>query len=238
MKQKHNILFSCIFVLILGGLLVWAYQVPALQKFSDPTYVREYLLSWGAWGYFVLIILILLSIPLPIPSTVIVLAGGYVYGTLVGTILSVVGMVFGSILSFYAVKWMGEPLLEKMVDKHHIAHFNHIFKKRGNTAVLISYAIPVFPSDAVSLILGLTNIRFSHFLWLLILGNIPRAVITNSLGQDLYSGFTWVSIISLSLAAVFIVIAIFREKAKFLFFKELHSLRKEERKVEHYFWKN
>ena len=157
MKRKFRIRGYIIFTLIIITFLFLSQHFTNLKNFTSPEFVRDYLIGFGHWGYFMYVILILLSIPLPIPSTPIILAGGYVYGMIIGTILALIGAIIGGTIAFYLVRFYGKPLLEKLVDKHHINHFNHIFKKRGSIAALISYAIPLFPSDTVNLILGFTR---------------------------------------------------------------------------------
>lgn len=175
-------------------------------------------------------VILFLSVPLPIPSMPVAVLGGYLYGSLWGTILGLMAMILGSIVSFYLVRIYGLPLLEKLVDKHHIVHFSRLLQKRGNIGILISYAIPIFPEDALSLILGLTNIKFLTFLVLVILGNIPRFILLNSLGEDLSMGLSWRTAFVFLLAIIFLLIAIFRKSIKRLLFREIRSLEKEAEK--------
>ena len=135
-------------------------------------------------------------------------------------------------ISFYLVRIFGEPLLEKLVDQHHLHHFNHIFKKKGLLAAFISFAVPLFPNDTVALILGFTNIPFLTFLFILILGSIPRALIVVSIGGDLFTGFTIRTLILIIIGALFVLSAIFREKLKLIFFKELRELEEESKVME------
>lgn len=223
--------------LIIAFFVALTFIFPGLRQFSSPTYVRDFFLDLGKWGYLVYALSFLLSIPLPIPSTPLTLGGGYVYGTIIGTILALVGLVIGGSISFFMVRHFGKPLVEKMVDRHHIIHFNHLFKKRGEVFALIAYAIPLFPSDTTHFLLGLTQIRYSSFLKLMIVGSIPRYLLINSLGQDLHQGITWVTIIIIFCIIAMIIVAIEREKIKRFLFKELKEVEQEvqllERKMEH-----
>jgi len=233
MKHHHRLLSYAVLALVIGVLLFFYFSFSEeLQKFFTPSYVRELLLSSGVLGYGILTLLVAASIPLPIPSAVVVFAGGYVYGIWLGSLLSLVGILLGSSFSFYLTRYLGRPFLESMVDEHHIRHFDHIFKRRGVTAALISYAIPVFPSDALSMFLGITEMKFHVFIFLAFLGHIPRILLTNSLGNDLWAGFSVRTVIVLILTAGFILVTIFREKVKKIFFKELHELEREGEKVE------
>jgi uncharacterized membrane protein YdjX (TVP38/TMEM64 family) len=126
MKRTHHIISYGILIIILLALVALSFTIPGFQKLASPTFVRSYLLDVGAWGYLLLVFLMLLSVPLPIPSTPLVLAGGYVYGHIIGTILALIGNVFGATIGFYLIRFFGKPLLEKMVDRHHLIHFNHL----------------------------------------------------------------------------------------------------------------
>jgi len=232
MKKHHRIIGYIFLVFIIILFLSIFYFTPGLKQFSSPEYVRDFLVSLGNWGQLVFIFILMLTIPLPIPSTPVVLGGGYVYGTILGTVLALIACVIGSSIAFLLVRKFGRPLLENLVDKYHIKQFSTAFKRRGLIVAFISYALPLFPSDAISLILGLTKIRFRTFLALLILGHIPRYLILNSFGADLHSGFTTKTIIIIIFAIIFLLIAIFREPLKKFFFKELKEVEKEVEKIE------
>lgn len=236
MKIKHRYISYGAIILILIILSALPFFFEGFRNLASPTFIRNLLINSGIFGYVFMVLLLIASIPLPIPSTPIVLGGGYVYGTIVGSLLSLIGIVLGASVSFLLVRHFGRPLLEKMVDEHQIIHFNHVFKKRGAIAALISYAIPIFPSDAVSLVLGLTRISFGTFLGIVILGHIPRVLLINSLGGNIYSGLTLSTFLILLGTLIFVLIAAFREPLKRFFFKELHQIEKEVDKVEKITW--
>ncbi|MAF99122.1 MAG: hypothetical protein CMH61_00775 [Nanoarchaeota archaeon] len=232
MKHKHHVWSYVILVSILAAVFAASFFIPSIKELASPENIRNTLLGAGTLGIFILIGLIALSVPFPIPSGPLVLAGGYVYGLIPGTIYALIGNVLGATFSFFLIHKFGRPLLEKFVDKKHIIHFDHLFKKRGPSIAIISYVLPLFPSDSISMILGLTPIGFPTFLAVLIMGHIPRYLIINSLGQDLHAGFTLQTFIILAIAIVFLLITIFREPIKKFLFKELKEVEHEVVKVE------
>jgi uncharacterized membrane protein YdjX (TVP38/TMEM64 family) len=235
MKKHHRYLGYALLITIILSLSILPFLFEEVRNLASPTYLRNLLINAGVGGYAILVGLLIASIPLPIPSVPSILAGGYVYGTWLGSLISLVGIAIGSTVSFFLVRHIGRPLLEKMVDKHHLDHFQHIFKKRGLIAVVISYALPIFPSDAVSSFLGFTRIKYSVFILLVIIGHIPRLLIINSLGNDLWSGFSTTTLLIVFLSVSLVTIAAFRETIKRFLFKELKAIEKEakilERKV-------
>ena len=227
MVHKHRWKGYVILGVLIIVFIALSFLFPGLKSFASPTYVRDFLLGLGNWGYLMFIVLLLATIPLPMPSTPVVLGGGYVYGLFLGTILALIACVIGGTIGFYLTRTYGKPLLEKLVAKKQIIHFNHIFKERGIIAAFVSYAIPLFPSDAVNLILGLTRIKYTTFILLVTIAHIPRYLIVNSLGEDLFAGFTWKTVMVIIGGAVFILVAIFREKLKKFLFKELREVEKQ-----------
>ena len=231
-KAKHHIISYIILILIILFIAVSSYFSPSIKAYFTPTNLRQLLLNLGVWGYFAFIGLILISVPTPLPSTPIILAGGYVYGPTIGITLALIAGAIGGSISFYLARYYGLPLINKIVDKHHIIHFNHVFKKRGESAALISFALPLFPNDVLTFLLGLTSISFLRFMLILTLGHIPRYFIVTILGNDLFTGITIRTILVLLLAGIFILISIFREKIKLLVFKELKKFEKGVKKTE------
>ena len=234
MKTKHRLIgYVLVGITVLVLFLVAQRYLPNVQQFASPQFVRDYLIGLGNWGYFIYILLFILSIPLPIPSMPLAIGAGYVYGFFMGLTLTMIGVIAGASIAFQLSRYFGEPLLEKVVSKHHIIHFNHIFKKRGVNGAIIAYAIPIFPADSVNFILGISTIRYHQFLLAVILGSIPRYVIVTALGQELLTGFTIKTIIVPIVAVVFVFIALFRERIKKVVFKELRFIEHEvEKEVE------
>jgi len=209
MKKQYKIIIYAVLIIAIASFLILRYFSPGLKAFTSPTFVRDYLLVFGNWGYLMFILLLLLAIPLPIPSVPVVLGGGYVYGTVLGTILALIACIIGGTITFLLVRRFGRPLLEQIASEEHIEHFDDLFKRKGKIAAFISYAIPLFPSDALTLVLGLTEIRYRTFIILLIIGHIPRYLIINALGENFLIGFNLKTILALLLAILIIFLVIF-----------------------------
>lgn len=229
-KTKHRLWGYAILTLLLGVMFLTFILFPELRQFGSPEYVRGLIIGFGSIGFLIYIALASLSVPFPIPSTPLIFVAGYLFGNVLGVIFGLLSMMLGSIVSFYITRKSGRPLLEKLVDEHHLRHFDAVLKKRGTAAILIAYALPIFPSDTVSLIMGVTKMPMRKFIWLVFLGHIPRIAILISLGADVQQGFSPITIIVIIGAVIFLVIALLRERIKRWIFKEIHLI---ESKFEH-----
>ncbi len=234
MKTKHRVQGYIVLAMVLLLLALASFYFPTIKQFSSPEYLRDYLINLGGWGYVLFVLILIVSVPLPIPTVPLAIVGGYIYGLVLGTALTMVAVVIGGTIQFCLSRYLGESFLHKLVHEHHIHHFLHLFKKRGLSAAIISYAIPLFPSDSLNLILGLSGIPFLTYLFVLIVGSIPRYLIVNALGEDLHLGFSSRTIILLALAVIFVLITLFRERLKKVLFKELRTLEKEMGKEAHW----
>ncbi len=227
MKSRRQIISSIIFFLFLVLVVLGFLYGPQWIEGHSLEEMRGWVLGFGFLAFAIYILLVTIGVPFNLPTVPLIMLGGFIFGTTAGFFVALIGMIFGSTLAFYITRLTGKPLLEALVSKHHIDHFSKIFKKRGATAVLISYTIPIFPTDTLSLFLGLTKMRYHKFLSLVILGHIPRVLMIILLGADLYSGFTLRTLFVGVIGLVFVLIAIFREKIKRLLFTELRMIKKE-----------
>lgn len=225
MKTRHHLIGYAVLGPIIAAFIVLSFTFPSLRQFASVDYVRTFVLGFGILGFAVYMALVALSVPLPVPSTALVIVGGVIFGTPIGFILALISMLIGSSISFAMGRFGGRRLVEKLVDLHHLAHFGFVLEKRGLAAALISYTIPIFPSDAVSFIIGLTKISYRQFIMVASLGHIPRVLIIILLGADIAGGVTLKTLWVLLAAAAFVLVVLFRVRIeKFVFFelRQLH----------------
>lgn len=231
MKDKHHFISYVILALLLLLLLILTLYIPGLKEFFQPGNLRNFVLSAGIFAFLIYIVLLALSVPLPIPSAPVLFAGGYIFGIGKGFVFGLVGITLGAIAYFSIGRYGGLSLAKKMVDQHHLDHFNIIFKKRGPSIALLLYAIPIFPADELNLLLGLTRMTYPQLVFTVIAGYIPRILVINTFGSYLQAGFNLVTIVTFLIAVLFILMALFREKLKAVFFKELKQIKKDAKKI-------
>ena len=147
MKRKHHIIAYVIFFILLSIFVSLVFFIPGLREFFSLDSIRDFVLAAGVFAFVVYIVLLTLSVPVPIPSSPVLLAGGYIFGTWLGSLLGLIGIALGSTAFFFIGRFGRKSLIKKMVDEHHLKHFDVVFRKRGPSAALISYAIPIFPAD-------------------------------------------------------------------------------------------
>ena len=176
---------------IIGGALVtavilWIFRAPIWELLSlvgNQEAVSDYLKSYGAWGPLVLAAAQLIQVLVAfIPGHVFLIAAGYVYGFWPALLLNMVCIVAASQLAFALARWMGRPLVERLVDKDILDRWYRIGEKQGFLFFSIAFVLPVFPTDAMNFVGGLSGISGIKFLAASILGRFPSALMLTMIG--------------------------------------------------------
>lgn len=119
-----------------------------------------------------------------IPGGVFEVAGGYAFGAVEGTILSVIGTTLGSAAVFLLVKQYGIKFVRLFFSQEKLdsAKFMHN-KKQLYVIVFIAFVIPGTPKDLLCYVAGLTDMKLG--LWLLIttVARFP-AIAISTIGGD------------------------------------------------------
>ncbi|MBA2657017.1 MAG: TVP38/TMEM64 family protein [Tatlockia sp.] len=136
-------------------------------------------LGWFAPSIF-LVIYCLASI-LFLPTMVLTLAGGALFGPLWGTLFNLIGATLGAASAFCISRhFVGDWLA-----LHNKAKFNQLIagvERRGWQFVALLRLIPIVPGNLVNYGLGLTRIKFSHFLITSFIFLIPAEIIYSYCG--------------------------------------------------------
>jgi len=181
-------------LVLLVALVAAVFLVRSLDvNFKDltPTKIKEYLLRLGVVkGAIVYLAIYIFSIRpfIPIPPTLYTLAGGFTFGPLLGTFLTVTGATLNASLCFLIARALGKDFVDK-ISKGKFEKLNENLKKSGFKTLLIIRISPVGPPfDLVSYTSGVLRIPFwSHFLATMI-GIIPATSVYSYFGGSITKG--------------------------------------------------
>jgi len=111
------------------------------------------------------------DILLPVPSSIASTACGMLLGIIMGSLVSLAGMIVSCVIGYYLAAKLGQPFVTKMVGDQSMNHFTELQQKYGNWVVVITRPVPVLAEIAV-LAAGLGRIPFRHFFILSTLANL------------------------------------------------------------------
>ncbi len=210
--MKRNNIIKAALVIIIIAIIFLVSRYIDFNKFS-PEVISKKIREFGHLSSF--IYLLLLSI-LPLflfPDSVIVIAGGMVFGLFWGTVLTSVGSLIGALLAYYLAKYLGSGFVRKFVKKDLV---DITSGKSGFLLILILRLVPLFPFKVVSYSAGLAEVDIKEFILATIIGSMPGILVYVNLGDKVNrigSGEFYLAIFLLiGLTAVFTFIKYIYEK--------------------------
>ncbi|HVF90944.1 MAG TPA: VTT domain-containing protein [Blastocatellia bacterium] len=150
-------------------LLAEAFQVPLL---TDPSRWME---GGGATAALVGVGLLVADVALPVPSSLIMIAHGALFGVMAGSCLSLIGSV-GAALTAFALGRRGGPLLERLVPGNERARANRLLDKWGALAIIITRPVPIL-AETVAILAGTSPLGWGRMVAASVAGSLPAAVL-------------------------------------------------------------
>jgi len=185
-SNKLSKLLTWIFTILMIGGIWWAWE--PLTEFAiilgDQEAVSASLRSYGALGPIVLALAQLIQIIIAIvPGHVFLIAAGYVYGFPLGFLMNIVYIVAGSQIGFLLARWAGRPIVNRLAKPELIDKWERLANERGILFFTIAFVLPVFPTDVMNFVAGLTGMPSRKFLVANFLGRLPGAVMLTLIGS-------------------------------------------------------
>jgi len=157
--------------------------------FKNPNVLKEVIRSYGKFSVLVFILMQVIQVVVFfIPGEFIQVAGGYIFGTFLGGIISLMGITLGSIIVYFIASSYGRPFVEKILLHKKVKFFKKILKAGSKkNVVFMFYLIPGIPKDALTYICGVSDISVKDFFIYSTLGRIPGIFISSYFGQKIYN---------------------------------------------------
>lgn len=149
-----------------------------------------------------------------IPGQAFQLAVGYFFGFFQGLLWSVVGVILGTIVTFFLARILGRDAMYLIFGEKKLQSFiDKLNSKRAYLLVFIIYLIPGIPKDLFNYAAGVSEINFKAFLILSSLGRIPGMMGSLIIGLMVRNGdYTALIIIGIAAAVIVVVAFIFRKR--------------------------
>ncbi len=188
---------TILYIILFVALIVFSLVLLYYNYFVDTTFVYTIVAVWFVnpiyelqfFGIFLFIgIMAIQGLLVPIPSEVVLLATGMIWGWFFGGIMGIIGSMAASLLCFYISRKGGRPLAKKFVGESGLNMADKLIKKYGITAIIISRFIPFISFDVISYASGLVDIDVKKYSIGTLIGSIFRAFFYSIWGALL--GFT------------------------------------------------
>jgi uncharacterized membrane protein YdjX (TVP38/TMEM64 family) len=118
------------------------------------------------------------------PFPLVAAAGGVLFGTLEGTLLSILGGSAGAMLAFLIARYAAHDAVEALAGDR-LRRVQVAVARRGFVTVLYARIVPGVPRDVANYAFGLTGVGFVAFAAATVVGIAPRAFAYTALGGSL-----------------------------------------------------
>ncbi|MBU5674646.1 TVP38/TMEM64 family protein [Paenibacillus brevis] len=185
-QNLYRILLILLAAAVLIPVLIYLPEILKLTVSIDD--FRDYILSTGKSGPIIFIFFqILQTVIAPIPGEVIQIAGGYIYGTTLGTTYSTLGLLIGAITAFYFTRLLGRAYVEKLLNKNKLKWMaNLLGNKKFAIFLFLIFIIPGMPKDMFIYAAGLTPIKPLKFFTILLVARFPWLLASVCIGSNIY----------------------------------------------------
>ena len=238
---KKTITRACITAyFLLDFLAVFLYILVRTGFFEiirDEESFQAFLKRSGKWMAVLFVVLQFLQVViLPIPSTVTVVAGAALFGPLVGSLLSLLGIVIGSLVAFLVGRYAGYRVVAWLVGKDTLDKW--LKKIKGKDKLLLSamFILPVFPDDVLCFVAGISSMSLPLFLGIIFISRVA-AIFMTSYSISLIPINTWWGLLIWAVLIALVVtlfIFLYKKSDRILdwFAKKFHRETRIEEKTE------
>jgi uncharacterized membrane protein YdjX (TVP38/TMEM64 family) len=168
MRRWWTLAFGIAFVIL---LMFFAANATGIAFFNDPTRVMSAARPVAAIAG---ILLLIADVFLPIPSILIMVANGALFGVAGGAILSLIGCV-GAALTGFGVGRAGNDLIRRFVTPREHERAGALLRAWGVVAIVISRPIPIV-AETVAILAGGSPVTWMQALLAAIAGSIIPSV--------------------------------------------------------------
>jgi uncharacterized membrane protein YdjX (TVP38/TMEM64 family) len=145
---------------------------------------------------------------LSLPGAVILtLAGGFLFGSVLGTLFVNLGATTGATLAFLAARYMLRDWVEQKFGKW-LEPLQQGFAKNAFSYLMTLRLIPLFPFFVVNLVSGLTRMNVSSYVAATALGIIPGSFVYAYAGRQLGTINSLKEIASPNVIAAFVLLGL------------------------------
>ncbi|MGH8934132.1 MAG: TVP38/TMEM64 family protein [Egibacteraceae bacterium] len=192
MRRYWSVAGAIVVLLLAGFLVVEGLGLPLL---SDPTVPLE---EAGPWAGFLALALLAVDAVLPVPSSLVMVALGAIYGPVLGIFLALLGRVLMALAGFAAGR-RGGPLLNRLVSPEARIRADLLLQRWGIMAIMITRPVPLL-AETVVILAGASSITWVRLAMAALVGSVPEAVLyglSGAFARGLgHTAFVWIALLA------------------------------------------
>jgi uncharacterized membrane protein YdjX (TVP38/TMEM64 family) len=167
-------------LLILGLAICIGFAI-VYRDYFDAAALEVWIKDAGVLAPIVFMLIYALVTVLFLPGSVITLAGGALFGPVLGTFYNLTGATLGAVLAFLISRYLASDWIEDKAGGKARQLIKGV-EGEGWRFVAFVRLVPLFPFNLLNYALGLTRIRFLHYLIATYVFMLPGAIAYTYLG--------------------------------------------------------
>lgn len=146
-----------------------------------------------------------------IPVWIFAVASGVIYGPLLGSIYSLIGVYLSATVAFYLARFLGRSFFLSIFGEK-FRELDNKIEGNGFKVIFVMRVTVVFPFDPLSFMAGLSRIKYRPYIVATVLGSIPETIIFNYLGLGLKNILSLKLLIILSIVLLVVFALVYLRK--------------------------
>ncbi|WP_198947861.1 VTT domain-containing protein [Magnetofaba australis] len=175
MRQTHLKRIGLIGLLALVGIGLWQ------GRSLDPQQLMQWIDGLGPLAWLAFIVLYAVATVAFLPGSLLTLAGGALFGPVLGTFVNLTGATLGAVLAFLAARYLGADWVRARAGARLGAILDGV-EAEGWRFVAFVRLTPLFPFNLLNYALGLTRISLLPYLLATWICMLPGAIAYTWLG--------------------------------------------------------
>lgn len=175
--MKNKALRWLILALLIGGIML----AIAYRDYLDAEALQQWMEQAGAAAPLLFMLIYAIASVFFLPGSVLTLAGGALFGPILGTFYNLTGATIGAVLAFLIARYLASDWVERKTGGY-LKRLKEGVENEGWRFVAFVRLVPLFPFNLLNYALGLTRIRLSHYLIASYICMLPGAFAYTYLG--------------------------------------------------------
>lgn len=175
--MKAKILRFAVLALVIAGIAI---AITYRDQF-DAKSLEQWVENAGSAGPLVFMLVYAIGTVFFLPGSVLTLAGGALFGPVWGTFYNLTAATIGAALSFIIARYIASDWVENKTGGRMKQLVNGV-ESEGWRFVAFVRLVPLFPFNLLNYALGITRIKFSHYVIASYICMLPGAIAYTYLG--------------------------------------------------------
>jgi len=175
--MKSNLLRITMLVLIIAGVTLSI----VYREHLDPQALEQWVHNAGYAGPIVFMLVYAAGTVFFLPGSLLTLAGGAIFGPVLGALYNLAGATIGATLAFLMARYIASDWVEKRAGGS-LKRLKEGVEEEGWRFVAFVRLVPLFPFNLLNFALGLTQIKLWHYVVASYICMLPGGIAYTYLG--------------------------------------------------------